>query len=660
MAYDSARGRTVLFTGCSGSSPGPGTWEWDGTSWLERTSSTKPPQRYYAAMAYDSARARTVLFGGYGGPNGILADTWEWDGNDWVERTPAASPPVRGDHAMAFDSTRGRVVLLGGTGSAGRLSDTWEWDGSTWVEHSPATRPGPRIYHDMVYDSARGRVVVFGGHRDADYYFDDTWEWDGSLWVERKPPRPSTRIGHDMTYDGTRERVVLFGGVNLAASSQDLDDTWEWDGKTKTWIERTPATRPPGRQWHEMAYDSARGRVVLFGNYDGSLRDTWEWDGDDWILRSPATSPPGRHGHGMVYDSARGRIVMFGGFHVVGQPFSDDTWEWDGNDWVEHTPAIRPAPRTDHGMVYDRARGRVVLFGGYGLVDYGDTWEWDGTSWTELTPATSPSPRSGHVMAYDEQRDRVVLFGGYDSSRGPLSETWEWDGTNWIEVPTATSPSTRAESLVYDGATGRMMFVGATNLDDMWHYGRVDSCASAASVVAFTPGGGTEDTSALAALGAPDGAAVSLGLGGSVELQFDPPVVNGAGADLTVHEVGSGDIDESYRVEVSEDGVEYFFAGDCSGQDCQLDLGRAGLSSATHVKMADLLSNEGDPAGVAGADIDGVSVVACDAPRRNAFDSKPARPPAPRPRRRGRRARDPRRGLRARATASSVRARRAP
>ncbi|HIE72090.1 MAG TPA: hypothetical protein EYP98_19025 [Planctomycetes bacterium] len=33
-----------------------------------------------------------------------------------------------------------------------------------------------------------------------------------------------------------------------------------------------------------MAYDSARGKVVMFGGWNGSshLNDTWEYDGTEW------------------------------------------------------------------------------------------------------------------------------------------------------------------------------------------------------------------------------------------------------------------------------------------------------------------------------------------------------------------------------------------
>ena len=44
------------------------------------------------------------------------------------------------------------------------------------------------------------------------------------------------------------------------------------------WVDRTAA--PPERSFHAMAYDSARGRVVLFGGIVASwVNDTWEWDG---------------------------------------------------------------------------------------------------------------------------------------------------------------------------------------------------------------------------------------------------------------------------------------------------------------------------------------------------------------------------------------------
>src|SRR5262249_31401812 len=74
-------------------------------------------------LAYDSARGRTVLFGGIGRPNGTNQDTWEWDGTDWTQRVSASSPLARSGHVLGFDAARGRTVLFGGNSFA----DTWEY-----------------------------------------------------------------------------------------------------------------------------------------------------------------------------------------------------------------------------------------------------------------------------------------------------------------------------------------------------------------------------------------------------------------------------------------------------------------------------------------------------------------------------------------------------
>ena len=51
-----------------------------------------------------------------------------------------------------------------------------------------------------------------------------------------------------------------------------------------SWILAMEQASPSARYRHTMTYDDARGRVVLFGGYDGSLRgDTWEWDGSAWV-----------------------------------------------------------------------------------------------------------------------------------------------------------------------------------------------------------------------------------------------------------------------------------------------------------------------------------------------------------------------------------------
>lgn len=139
-----------------------------------------------------------------------------------------------------------------------------------------------------------------------------------------------------------------------------------------------------------------------------------------WSLFSEDGPPPAVT-HAMAYDSARGRVVLFGGYNDMS--LLGNTWEWDGSEWTQ--PASSgPSPRWDHAMAYDAVRQRVVLFGGDDGLFNCDTWEWDGSEWTQRA-TTGPPPRAGHAMAYHSALGRVVLFGGLDSKFNILGDTWE-------------------------------------------------------------------------------------------------------------------------------------------------------------------------------------------------------------------------------------------
>jgi hypothetical protein len=95
----------------------------------------------------------------------------------------------------------------------------------------------------------------------------------------------------------------------------------------------------------------------------------------------------------MAFDPAREEVLLFGGRDV--RTF-DDTWTWDGADWVRRRPAHSPSKRVYPAMAYDVARGGLLLFGGFGADLWGDTWTWNGSDWAQR-PAGSIVlvPRSG-------------------------------------------------------------------------------------------------------------------------------------------------------------------------------------------------------------------------------------------------------------------------
>lgn len=94
---------------------------------------SSPSHRTRAAMAYDSHRDVIVPFGGITDA-GLSDETWEWDGTSWLQRTPSSAPTPRGDTDLAYDRVRGVTILFGG---GGQVDDTWEWDGQDWTQRFP-------------------------------------------------------------------------------------------------------------------------------------------------------------------------------------------------------------------------------------------------------------------------------------------------------------------------------------------------------------------------------------------------------------------------------------------------------------------------------------------------------------------------------------------
>ena len=472
MAYDSARGRVVLFGG-EGVANQQDTWEWDGATWTERTPlANNPPARHNHAMVYDSARGRTVLFGGQLPDNTGLQDLWEWDGVSWLERTPASGPlpPARGLPAMAYDSARARVIVFGGNSYGNDVQDLWEWDGAAWLDKTPAgTKPSARTRHAMAYDSLRGQTVMFGG-LVVGTPSQETWEWNGTVWVDRTSAStpPAARRNATMAFDSVRGKTLVFGG---ATASADLNDLWEWDGAT--WTNPIPTGAMPAPQGYDaLVFDSAHGVALMFGGSpSGSRQDLWSWDGVAWRNVTPAATSPGpRTQTAMVYDSSRQVVWLFGGFD--GTAFHNDLWQWDGQRWTDKTPAgTKPSARYLHGMAYNEKLHTVLMFGGNDGANRQDLWQWDGVAWTDLTPAgTKPSARYALAMAYDAVRQVTVVFSGF-----ARQDIWEWDDTTWVDkTPAGTQPSGRSfSSLVYDVSHAQMVMFGGyagggTSMQETW------------------------------------------------------------------------------------------------------------------------------------------------------------------------------------------------
>ena len=135
-----------------------------------------------SAWAFNSIEGKFFVVGEFTAIGGIEASgVAEWDGTNWMQRLPTNRPPARGLSAMTYDSARDQVILFGGLALGTSptdlvLADTWVWDGTDWIQKSPPTSPQARYAHAMSMHTATSQVVLFGGYN----LLDDTWVWGSS------------------------------------------------------------------------------------------------------------------------------------------------------------------------------------------------------------------------------------------------------------------------------------------------------------------------------------------------------------------------------------------------------------------------------------------------------------------------------------------------
>lgn len=298
-----------------------------------------------------------------------------------------------------------------------------------WVQQAPATSPSARTAAGMDYVPLNGGLVLFGGGTPLNN--NQTWVYDGSDWTQLAPATsPTGRFGAELVYDAARARAVLYGGLATPISvPPPTSETWEWDGTN--WTLATPTTNAGPRYRYSACYDSARGRVVMFGGATSQQlmppsNQTWEYTGTTWTQITTTGNPGGRDRAAMCFHQGISKAVLFGGFN--GSSLTDQTWLYDGiaGTWTQVTiPGAKPAARNAAKMVYDPMRNLCVLTGGQDTVGpLGDTWTFDGATWTQQ-PTTTQAVRD-HMLAFLPTINQVVKFGGFVTAPNTLSnQTWE-------------------------------------------------------------------------------------------------------------------------------------------------------------------------------------------------------------------------------------------
>jgi len=226
LTYDIARDEAIVVGGPTNMLAD--TWHIFDGSWAKITPrpSPSPPGRDNSSIAFDRARNVVVLYGGVVTVPGADDDTWVWDGSAWLQASTSSPMGQRDRAAMVYDPIRKQTILFGGS----NVDDhTYAWDGTTWSDVTGTVaafeRPLARKGAAMAWNPNRQRIAMFGGLSPfvGGSRLDDLWEWDGVRW-EPIPitARPEPRDGAALVTDTNGIGMWLYGGDQGASSPGDL------------------------------------------------------------------------------------------------------------------------------------------------------------------------------------------------------------------------------------------------------------------------------------------------------------------------------------------------------------------------------------------------------------------------------------------------------
>jgi hypothetical protein len=310
------------------------------------------------------------------------SQTWTFVGGTWTELHPAHAPSSRGFAAMTYDARDGYVLMFGGVPTYGFCvpyevtnhpqdpfyncyNDTWSYVHGTWQNLTPSLSP-PHLFDgttgyqtgpELVYDASDGYALLYGENNS------ETWAYGHGHWTNLTatsggPP------GEDgaMVYDDHGGYVLYFGGAPSGYGGLPFagtTDTWEFAHGSWTNVSDPFAIQPAPRSFASLAYDSATGRVVLFGGIEQSggtamdLFDAWTYSGSSygtlgsWNEMSGSGGPTPRFAAQFVFDPVDNESVLVGGASVAAVTDTvteyRDTWALAAPGWESAGPLLASA-----------------------------------------------------------------------------------------------------------------------------------------------------------------------------------------------------------------------------------------------------------------------------------------------------------------------------
>jgi len=449
VAFDRLRDRMVVIGGRNRDSVFTDAWQLSFSpvpTWSRIvTVGDAPPKREGALGVLDASHDRIVTFGGLDPATDVQnRDVWTFalSGFDaWTLVDAPGSPDALVDACAVMDSARARIVIQGGgrpqsldASYASNETRTLDVAGApTWGRITPLA-PQPRYGAGAALDLPHDAFWIFGGLSSKDGVNDFSNElWRGSLtepgaWtpVAAQGPAPAGRHEPSLTYDARANRLYLFGGRN---STDYFGDTWTFD-LAGTWRPVAPSGGPKPRRAQATAWDTSRRALFIFGGTDGdsTFGDAWELSTDGSIawrrIDAEGEAPAPRGWASAIYDPRGDRVIVYGG--LIDGKTQDDVWALSLGTtphWTRLEPGGESPTRARHAAVYDPARRRMLVWGGFkddGQLRSSTPGTWalalDGDPvWTKLaTTGSEPPPATAPAVVFDVRRDRLVTYAGSD------------------------------------------------------------------------------------------------------------------------------------------------------------------------------------------------------------------------------------------------------
>jgi hypothetical protein len=279
----------------------------------------------------------------------------------------------------------------------------------------------------------------------------------------------------DLIYHPQLQKLLLVNCVTDPSQESPLK-IWGWDG---TRWQLVSEGGPSGRILGGAAYDEKRNVLVLYGGRPVDLGkcspETWEWDGQIWMEKD--AQPPTACDHvRMAYDASTGESILFSGLDTSENQVNE-TWSWNGTEWKRLSDE-GPASRGHFGYVHDPNHAQILLYGGYTSSVTDEFWVWKDNTWSEID-FPGPGKLSHFGMTYDTDTNALYIFGGATSGSTFSSLTnrmWVLSNGDWRELKSENAPSKRGGPAVgYDPVRKRIVLYGGfdasrANLADTWEW----------------------------------------------------------------------------------------------------------------------------------------------------------------------------------------------